>query len=200
MEKKLRMQTEDEKEIDRLREENCKLNSDKVKLIDRLNEHVNTISDLNNIIKVAGDEKASSLTVIRLIQSDDINVRWNNNESQVWTRIESKTQGKTKNQTSSQRINQARNQILEPNQYTSLAVDESESEAALVLGPTAGTVPGWMCDIGVEEGYLARGDCTFWPADRLPTRKRVAKPEKLTEGDGYWLFGWGAVLVANHVV
>ncbi|CAB4008165.1 Hypothetical predicted protein, partial [Paramuricea clavata] len=76
--------------------------------------------------EVAGDEKASLLTAIRLIQSDDINVRSNNNESQVWTRIESKTQlGKTKNQTPSRRINQASNQILEPNQYASLAVDES---------------------------------------------------------------------------
>ena len=116
---------EDEKEIDRLREENCKLKSDNAKLTHRLNEHVNTISELNNIIKVAGDEKASLLTAIRLIQSDDINVRSNNNESQVWTRIESKTQGKTKNQTPSRRINQASNQILEQNQYASLAVDES---------------------------------------------------------------------------
>ena len=47
---------EDEKEFDRLREENCKLKSDNAKLIHRLNEHVNTISELNNIIKVAGDE------------------------------------------------------------------------------------------------------------------------------------------------
>ena len=60
---------------------------DNAKLIDRLNEHVNTISELNNIIKVARDEKASLLTAICLIQCDNINVRSNNNESQVWTQI-----------------------------------------------------------------------------------------------------------------
>ena len=50
---KLEMNTDNEKEreIDRLREENCKLKSDNANLIERLNGHANIPKDLSNKLK-----------------------------------------------------------------------------------------------------------------------------------------------------
>ena len=72
---KLEMNTgnEKEREIDRLRKENCKLKSDNANLIECLNGHTNSVADLSNKLKAVKDEKASLLTAIRLIQSDGIN-------------------------------------------------------------------------------------------------------------------------------
>jgi hypothetical protein len=51
-----------------LREENRQIKLDNAELIQRLNNHVHNIADLNNKVKAIEEEKASLLTVIQLLQ------------------------------------------------------------------------------------------------------------------------------------
>ena len=53
-----------------MREENRQLTLDNADLIQRLDNHVHNIADLNNKVKAIGEEKAILLTVIQLLQSN----------------------------------------------------------------------------------------------------------------------------------
>ena len=82
---KLEMNTDNEKEreIDRLREENCKLKSDNANLIERLNGHANSPKDLSNKLKAVEDEKASLLTAVSFKRLTNPRIR-NRNLNQLY--------------------------------------------------------------------------------------------------------------------
>ena len=116
---------EQKEEIDRLREENHQLKLDNADLIQRLNNHVHNIADLNNKVKAIEEEKASLLTVMQLLQSkvDESNKR------DTWSRT--RTNNFRRNAPTQSNKDSQLNNILVSNQYAPLTIDEPENDEVI---------------------------------------------------------------------